>query len=76
LARQKKRLKPGPRVIGSPARPVAFRIPGNVLDRLDIVANNRFLSRNKLVTMLLDENLPKRPETRKDVENEQPSFFD
>jgi hypothetical protein len=76
LARTKKRLKPGPRVTGSPAKPVAFRIPGNVLDRLDIVARNKFLSRNKLVTMILDENLPKRPETRKDIDNEQPSLFD
>lgn len=55
-----KKNKPGPKVIGAPSRPVAFRIPTDLLDRLDDVAERRHLSRNKLVELTLRDGLPKR----------------
>ena len=49
------------------ALPVVFRIPEPILARLDIVASNKFLSCNKLVSMILDEDLPKNPILREEL---------
>ena len=64
-----KTAKPKPKT-----KPVAFRIPGPLLDRLDAVADQKFLSRNQTVITILDEKLPKR--IKKEEDNAQLSMFD
>ena len=66
LAENRKKPKHG-------SKPVAFRIPKNVLDRLDTVAANKFTSRNKLVTEILNNALPKRPARPDGDTDEQPT---
>lgn len=56
----KRKKKPGPKVHGAPSKPVAFRIPVDLLERIDTVAEHRRLSRNKMVELTLREHLPKR----------------
>ena len=70
----KKKAKPGPKVVGCPSRAVAFRIPTDLLDRLDAAASAKFLSRNKMVELTLRDNLPKR--IKREIDDEQPSLFD